>query len=323
MAKIYKRALLALFPVCSFALVMDLPTSQAEFELNFQSRGGGGDGGSRSGGGEEWEFSDGDMMQEMVTEAGQEYYHIVIGDPNQDDFAMDMYIQTASGGAGWSARSAGPPSASDGSPSDLEDFDDPFALDAGSGTGNPNRVYMRMILKENGFEQEYLKSTLERKPIITQSLNTGDYQDYVVLDMTNSTLSDTNTKANVEIHARVTDPNAPTSDGIASEIHMVNGEELIIDHENNGLDIQVTAGEWAYSTGSGPGGSSGIYTYVADSFDVMSVDWYQYCDPNQNSHNCNFSGSNGDRGGRRGNGGWGGGSGTTGGWGGGGWGGGW
>ena len=306
--------------------MMDLSTSQAEFALNFQSHGGSsGGGGSRSGGGEEWEFTDGDMMQEMVTESGQEFYHIIIGDPNRDDFAMDMYIRTASGGAGWSDRDAGPPSSSDGSPSDLQDFEDPFALDAGTGTGNPNRVYMRMILNQDGLEQEYLKSTMARKPVITQSLNTGDYQDHVVLDMTNSTLSDMNTKGNVEIYARVTDPDVPTSDGIASEIHMINGEELIIDHENDGLDIKVNAGEWAYSQGSGPGGSSGIYTYVAEGFDVLNVDWYQYCDPSQNDHRCNFSGRNGDRGGRRGNGGWGGGGGdgTTGGWGGGGWGGGW
>ena len=38
-----KYALLALLPICSLALVLDLPTSQAEFELNFQSHSGSGD----------------------------------------------------------------------------------------------------------------------------------------------------------------------------------------------------------------------------------------------------------------------------------------
>ncbi|ALP54424.1 hypothetical protein Tel_15430 [Candidatus Tenderia electrophaga] len=299
--------------------MLDVPLTQAEFELNFQPRSGDGDlgdggrggwggGGSRGGRGQDWEFRDEDMIQEMVFEDGQEYYHVIIKDDHQD-FALDFYIKTASpdgfyesdggrGGRG-GGDDTGPASSSagDGGP-DLEDFEDPFQREAGNGSANPSRVYMRMRVRDHDMEQEFLKATLSQKPIITQVIDDKrGFRDETTIDMTNSDYSQMNVPGIVEIETRITDPQFQS--GVS---------EFLLSRD--GDDVNVTAGQFTYSPGdkdpgassTTPGGSGGTYTYVEGGFDVYAVDWLEFCDPDQNSrHDCRFDGSNrGSRGGRGG-----------------------
>ena len=270
----------------------DLPTSQAEFALDFQPRGdGGGDGGrgdrgDRGSRDQDWEFTDDDIIQEMVSENGQEFYHVIITDSSQD-FALDFYIRTASPNGFYPDRSTGPASSSygDGGP-DLEGFEDPFQFEAGTGTANPQRVYMRMILRDENMEQEFLKGIMAQKPIITQTIVDAGFLNDVVIDMTNSNYSEMNTAGNIDIQTVV---NLPSG---VSEFEL----------SRDGDQVHTTAGKFKFTPGSGPGGSLGTYEYFEGDFDVLAVDWLDFCDPSQNQqHDCNFDGSNrGSRGGRGG-----------------------
>jgi hypothetical protein len=296
MTKINKKyALLALLVTGLFPLVVDLPVSEAEFSLNFLPHGDGqGDGGRSGGGGrrgsrgQEWEFTDEDIMQEMVSEGGQEYYHVIIKDQKQD-FAVDYYIKTASSNDYYD-RDSGPASSSYGKPSDLQNFEDPFQKEAGNGSANPQRVYMRMILNDATMSQEFLKAKLTQKPIITQS-NTGkNFATDITIDMSNSNYTQKDVPGKVDIHTLL--PGTGVSD---------------FDLSRDGGKVDVTAGRFTYANGSGPGQSNGAYSYVDGGFDVYKVDWLDFCDPKQNTqHDCRFDGGNrSSRGGRGG--GWGGG----------------
>jgi hypothetical protein len=305
------------------ALLLDMPSSQAEFVLNFKPVGSSDGGSRRSGFGDVTFGTCGDgsrssggfysgsrfgsggggglcMSQEIVSENGVDYYHILIGDPSTDDFAMDTYIRTAScQNADWNQCRDGsrPASSSDGNPSNLRNFSDPFDPSAGSGTGNPTRVYMRQINNGPGFQQEYLKAKMAYKPIITQSIVNGEYSDHMVIDMTNSTLGDMTTVGNVDLTVIVRDSSSPDNSVVSD-----------FDLQRDADNLKISAGLWKYDAGSGPGGSSGTYTYAYDSFDVYSVDWYIYCDTSVSGNDCQRKSSGGGSG-------WGGG----GSWGGGGW----
>ena len=275
---------------------MDLPTSQAEFTLNFQPHGDGGgdggrsgDGGSRGSRGQDWEFADEDMVQEMVFENGQEYYHVIIKDEYQD-FSMDFYIKTASGNGYYDDRSTGPASSSYGSGGDnLRNYEDPFTFESGNGSGNPNRMYMRMIINDGGFEQEFLKAKLDKKPIITQTVVDTGFHDDVVIDMSNSNYDQINVAGSVDIHTVITDAAFP-------------GGESDFLLSRDGGQVDVSAGKFTYTPSSEIGGSLGQYDYTDSDFDVYSVDWLEFCEPSQNpQHDCNFdSSSRGSRGGRGG-----------------------
>lgn len=288
--------------MCLFALIVDMPTSQAEFELNFEpdtsnygdgGRGGSWGGGGR-GGGEWWEFWDEEIVQEMVFENGQEYYHVIIKDPYQD-FAMDFYIQTASGNGFYPDRSTGPASASygDGGPN-LARFENPYLSASGNGTGTPDRIYMRQIFNDGTIQQDFNKATLSQKPIITQSIVSDGYRDEVVINMDNSNYSQMDRPGSIDIHAVVTDLDFPFGEG-----------DFLLSRD--GQQVNVTAGQFTYEDGSGdrwePGGSNGTYTYADGDFDVYDVDWLSFCESDQNpQHHCNFDGSN--RSSRGGHGGW-------------------
>lgn len=290
MASINKRALLFMSPMCLFSITMAPPTSHAEFELNFLPHKGSLNDGGRSGSwgdrGQEWEFSDEDITQEMVIEDGEEYYHVIIKDQYQD-FAMDFYIKTASGNGFYPDRSTGPASSSygDGGP-DLRNFENPFLFESGNGTGNPERMYMRMIVKDDQINQEFLKATLTQKPIIKQAISGVGFRDDTVIDMSNSNYGQINYTGSVDINTVVSDLD---SSAVISEFNL----------NRDGEQATINAGEYSIEPGTGPGESFGTYDYSGGKFDVYSVDWVEFCEPSQNpQHNCNFDGSGrGSRGG--------------------------
>lgn len=228
------------------------------------------------------------FRQEVVEDNGNLYYHVILGDPNQDDFAMEFYIRAAGccwwamgggmGGMGGMGGGDAPYSASYGDTNDrLASAWLPLAGPeiSGSGTGNPNRVYMRQINNDSEMNQEFLKNLEGNKPRITQTVTDGELVSTFDLDMRNGG------------HASFTNPSGFTNQTIVAG---AGSFDMNIDAPN----AQPNAGNYSYSPGPGFGQSYGTYSYQDGGYDVYATDWLAYCQPNQNpDHSCNFNGGGG------------------------------
>ena len=301
--------------------------SGAEFELNFQpnpnivdswansSCDGTGAGGGGMGGGGMMGFGPGCgsdvFLQELVEDNGVQYYHVIVGDPDVDDFAMEFYMRAGGccwwedggmGGGGMGGMGGGdaPFSSSDGDLTDrLANAWEPLAPPAvsGTGTGNPGRMYMIQINRDSQMEQTFLKSLEANKPRITQVIDDGQARSVFDLDMSNADFTAPSDPALFINTFEIYDGTDPA--GFAS-----------FDMSVDGQDVFTSAGRFSYTPGAGAGGSSGTFTYEDGGFPVESIDWLSYCDPGQNpDHQCVFSpgGGGGMGGGGMGGGGMGGG----------------
>ena len=311
-----------------FLLVAYSTSSRSEFSLNFQSNpnvvgsivnwgcnaGGGGGGMMGGGGGGMGMFGPGCgsdyFLQELVNDGGTEYYHVILGDPSQDDFALEFYMRVGdccwwgSGGGGGGGMGGGggggmmggsaPYSSSYGDTTDrlasawlpLEGADL-----VGNGTGNPNRVYMRQINNDPQMVQEFVKDFETTKPRITQVIEDGIMTSTFDLDMRNGG------------HGSYTDPSRYINDTTISGIGTFDATAPTPASDIESVptpdsDIKLTAGRYIYSAdnpaGTPHGNSYGTYTYEDGDFDVYNVDWLSYCDPSQNPDlQCNFSSGGG------------------------------
>ena len=282
--------------------------SDAEFELNFQPNpnivdswanatcdgtgpGGGGMGGGMMG------FGPGcgsDVFrQELVEDNGVQYYHVIVGDPDVDDFAMEFYMRTGGccwweGGMGGMGGGDAPFSSSDGDLTDrLANAWEPLAPPeiSGNATGNPGRVYMIQINRDSQMEQVFFKPFEANKPQITQIIDDGQARSFFDLDMTNG------------------DYNSPTDPAsLINTFEIIDGSDpagfATFDMSVDGQDVFTSAGRFSYTPGAGAGGSSGTYTYEDGGFAVEDVDWLSYCHPAQNpDHQCVFAPGGGGMGG--------------------------
>lgn len=294
-------------------LTLGFPWSQtlAEFSLNFQpnpnvvssiaNQGCNSGGGMMGGGmgmlgpgcGSDY------FLQELVEDNGIEYYHVILGDPDVDEFAMEFYMRTGDccwwSGGGMGGRGGGrgggggmgggdaPYSSSYGDTNDrlynawqpLEGGPDL----TGNGTGNPSRVYMRQINNDGQMSQDFTKTTEANKPRITQIIEDGELTSTFDLDMSNGD------------HNTYSDPVSFINDTTIANIGS-------FDANADAPNANITAGRYTYSpdnpAGAPHGDSYGTYTYEQDGYDVYDTDWLEYCDPNQNSdHNCNFNSGGG------------------------------
>lgn len=242
------------------------------------------------------------FLQEVVNDNGTYYYHVILGDPNQDDFALEFYMRTGDGcwwcgggmgggGMGGGGRAPAPYSSSYGDTSDrLAGAWLPLAgADlVGNGTGNPNRVYIRQINNDAQMTQEFIKDIEANKPRILQVIEDGSLTSTFDLDMRNGD------------HFSFSDP-----------INFIN-ETLIagvsrFDANADAPNAKINAGRYIYTAdnlaGTLHGEAYGSYTYDDGGFDVHSVDWLSYCVPELNPDlQCDFR-----RGGGMGGGGMGGG----------------
>lgn len=329
------RLLIAL-PLLIIALYAPWRETQAEFALNFQSNpnvvasianwgcsgtGGGGGGGGMGGGGGgmggmAW-FGPGCgsdyFLQQLVSDGGVQYYHVIVGNPAEDNFALEFYMRTGAccwwpsgggggmgGGGGGGGMGGGNPAPYSSSYGDVNDilFNawQPLSSNAdkaGNGTGNPNRVYMRQINNDPQMRQEFVKNIERNKPRIIQTIADGSLTSTFDLDMRNGSHSAFTTPASFV--------NITTIAGIGS-----------FDANANAQKGDVTAGRYTYSAnnpkGVSHGDSYGSYNYGGGFFDVHRQDWLAFCNPADNpDHNCNFgSGGGGMMGGGGGGGGGGG-----------------
>jgi len=272
---------------------------------------------------------------------GKIYWHTIVGDP-ASGFAMESYMEmesiktltigSFSGGkptnmGGFSFTPGGGFSGID-SGQDLEEISgngwDPLSNNnvdfTGNASGDPTRMVVRQVMGgevKNGqwecgsaaFCSEFLKTSLNRKPIIRQTVNDISTEGEVImtaqfeLDMSNSSYSD-DTQAAAIINTVTFSDSAVGSFDMATYA------------QKEGSTATVTAGRYTYNDcatarndpfanfGGGScwrtfdlvGGASdydeGSYTYVDGSnTDPMAYNWASFYDPSQNISSGEGSGN--------------------------------
>lgn len=236
------------------------------------------------------------FLQELVSDGGKTYYHMIIGLPGEA-FVQETFIST--GGSSYS----GVDSASGGQTSCQCSWGnhqgmagsgwDPLRNNAqsftGIASGDPTQNLIRQIISSPGMSQEFLKDKFALKPKITQDINTSEVDVHFVVNMNNSNYSTNSVAGTVLSTLTFVDPQAVSGNFNSATPGATPG-------------AHVTAGRYTYVMGSGSGGYGGgygsgssgfgggsssstpIYTYVegANSFNPNNVDWQAFRDASQN-----------------------------------------
>jgi len=184
-------------------------------------------------------------LQEVVYINGVRYYHSIIGDA-ESDFSQEVYIE-ASGCCYQASR-----------------WYDPFPRSAsnsrggsanGSGSGNPTRVVMTNMVKDEELTQWFIKDSLQFKPLITQSVVNADVRMDFQIDM------------------RMIDYGTIDTPGLVSNQFELLTDNFVDkgDYDNNVIPTyfsdkslvkqNVSGGQYTYTAGPDEGGSGGVYTY--------------------------------------------------------------
>jgi len=207
------------------------------------------------------------FLQETVTIDGQQYLHLVVGQP-ADGFAQEVLIRSTTRIMfGNRLSDSGGHTAANGA--------DPLRPDAeftGNGTGNPNSVIMKQVMSDpaGGFTQEFLKGALDRKAIISQDVENELMASNFVMDMSNSDFNTDDTAGIMTNTLSFTDPNIP---GTSANFDFA---------QDAGASANVDSGRYTFTPVDGiqPGGT---YTYWDGTIDpVLDVNWEGFKDPSQN-----------------------------------------
>lgn len=238
------------------------------------------------------------FLQQVVTDPATNitYYHVIIGNPAVagTNFALEYYVRTGAsgtggatcyfgcanprvsgmmGGGGMGGMGGGGPapfSSSSGSPANENNPLSTNPAISGNATGNPARVYMRMINNGPGYAEEFIKAKEANKPKITQTVTAPGLAATFSLDMSALGYTGTqNTPGAIVNKLVVTSPGLPA--GSAN-----------FDIANFAATRNVTGGRYTYTPGTGDGGSAGKYSYAGGPLTTTVIDWPSFCDPAQN-----------------------------------------
>lgn len=204
------------------------------------------------------------FIQELVTEGGVAYYHVVIGEPSTG-FAQEVYIQRSGGCNGFAQSHS---SGSCGNDSNAFATSPAAGSGSGGGTGNVTRVVMKQVMSGAEYSEEFFKDSLSNKPIITQNITATGLNSQFIFDMRNSDYG-TNTTAG-----------AFTNTLTLSEPGL--GDAGDFDQAADAQSPHVTGGRYTWISGPGFGSSYGGFSYIEGVFDVYAVDWLGYRDAAQN-----------------------------------------
>lgn len=227
------------------------------------------------------------FLQEVINDNGNQYYHVILGNPTQDNFALEYYMRTGgccwrTGGGMMGGMMGGGMMGSGDAPlsSSYGNINDPLfnALtplsnnsSAGNASGNPSRVYMRQINNDATMTQDFTKAKELNKPHITQTVKSGTAMTATFdLDMSNGNY---NSYSNPVKFTNIT-----TVAGIGSYDTATSNQ------------AKISAGRFTYSPGTSFNGSLGNYKYERDSINAYNINWLSYCQPSQNpDHQCIFN----------------------------------
>jgi len=231
---------------------------------------------------------------ERVLDGTTPYYHLVVGDP-ASGFAQEVYIQAGypalTGGAcrgpvtcSGTAAAIGPDfSASGGDTAVSFGFEgngfDPLSSDAaasGNSSGNPARVQMRQLVTDGDLTVDFVKDKYAEKPSITNTIDAPDLNATLVINSAGNPLNSAATASAVtnivELRGSDLPPDVSAPGGGPSAVRF--------DMATDAQDSTVTAGRYSYTAGSGPGGSSGTYSYTDPAKNSVNInpDWNSYFD---------------------------------------------
>lgn len=233
------------------------------------------------------------FLQEVITLGGADYYHVVVGD-TASAFGLEFYLRTAPGAVCWfgcaSARAGGmngmpgmggggvsPLSSSSGSATN----DSAPLSSTNSGTGRPDAVAIRQVNRTAEITQEFMKASETNKPRISQSLVSANVTLNFAIDM--SAINYTTSAAGaVTLTQAINEPIPAPGNNPTTRSPLPSAINFNIANAGPGSSVNITGGRYTYSPGSGDGGSLGVYSYFADSFNVYSINWASYCDATQN-----------------------------------------
>ena len=266
------------------------------------------------------QFGNGDptpFQLTLVTVGSQTYFHTIVGDP-ASGFAIESYTPYGAGpspthtagdnmilegdfsptGGGNEQRYIGA-----GDPLDWlymrnntnmsNVFGDYHA--SGSGSQTPSSTVFRMVMTsaDGTMSMEVDKPFLDKKPMISQTIQDGTMSSVFVADMRALSYSDMNTPIKITNSLTINDSTIPTGSG--------NFEMALAQHSD------VTAGRYTFdATGVGwdtiYGWDSldshyqyGTYHYAEGTgFDPLTFDWASVFDYSQNALNCSRARITGD-----------------------------
>ncbi len=240
------------------------------------------------------------FLQQVVIDPATNitYYHVIIGNPAiaGTDFALEYYVRTTPSGTGGATcyfgcanarvgggmggggmgggMGGGGPAPLSSSSGTAANENNPLSINpaiSGNATGNPTRVYMRMINNEPGFTDEFIKAKEANKPKITQTVTDQGIAATFSLDMSALGYTGTqNTPGTIVNKLVVTSPGLPA--GSAN-----------FDIADFAATRNVTGGRYTYTPGTGDGGSAGRYSYAGGPLTTTVIDWPAFCDPAQNA----------------------------------------
>ena len=242
------------------------------------------------------------FFQEVVTIDGVDYFHLAIGSP-EEGFTQEVYI--AKSPHFWRSNSGVVFSDSGGvgclpysgtreeriACLESNNASDPLGDDSnfsGNGTGNPSNMVMIQTITddEEGFTQEFFKTDLALKPIITQLSDDAEMNARFVMDMSNSDYDTndtpgimTNTLDLKGLPAEMGDYEFGGRNFAATEAPKITAgtytfRRFIIE------DFPLKEGYWTRDI------PSSEYVYADGTIDpVLNVNWESFRDPGQNPRN--------------------------------------
>lgn len=269
--------------------------AQAEFELNWQA-----DGTPPPTSGGCWQSSPDCTIVEVgedivpgqtpfiyqrVQQNGQNYYHMVIGDPDSG-FAQEVYIQaggTSLFGQGnradinlWQQMSSSGGAIDPACDSELgcgqnTNAFDPLSSDpafSGNASGNPSRVQMRQLLVDGELTVDFVKDRFAEKPVISNIIDAEDLLATFVIDGTGNLYSTAaSSPVTNTVQHRGADLPPPESASF----------DMAVDAPN----AHVTAGQYT-ATNPAAGLPGGPYTYADPLENVnLAPDWRSFFDHSQ------------------------------------------
>ena len=222
---------------------------------------------------------------------GIRYWHYVVDDP-ATGFAQDVYIRST--GASSCAQST-ICSASGGTTAlgtSVNVLGANSAINSGNGTGNPNHVLIREVLGgtwdatsstwtcDTGYCDEFIKDSYTNKPKITQGINDADFSSKFIIDMSGVALSDNSTPLTITDNS--TGATGASLTNVQTVFDASTSSSAVFDLANDGQQVNVSGGQYTYTTGTGVLGANGTYVYVDGGFDPKALDYTPFRDPSQN-----------------------------------------
>ena len=246
-----------------------------------------------SGGDREIAFTNADttpFAQEFVSVAGVRYYHVIVGDGRTDAFAQEVYIRA--GGQvladGVETSSSGGRAITDVTRRDcaiglaitdacgngLDPLRNAAAAFTGNGSGNPERVIMRQVVKDGALVDTFEKNSFTQKPKITQTLTDANLAAVFSMDMSNSDYKASTTGDNA---ARGITTNTLTLINPGIPAANAGNFDMATSPVQNSVK-NVTGGlyTWAPGPDANFGNSSGTYTYSDGNVDLNAMRWQDF-----------------------------------------------